>query len=220
MSINIKSMGSYVYLLFLNIMNIINILMKSIGKGHITCLEIFSDITIPAKMITIIIIFSISYIWNNKMEYNIMEIVLYKNKKKLWLKRVDNIIIRGLFEVLIMGITVMSFLLYRIKVQQNIEYILAFVISLYFQLMVGYIFIELMFWIFSSKIIGILFIICIAILDSFTEFIPLFYGQVCIYNEIKNMNISAIAIKSVDSVLVCCLLIMAGVIYAKRKEFI
>ena len=79
MSINIKSMGSYVYFLLLNIMNIINILMKSIGKGHITCLEIFSDITIPAKMITIIIIFSISYIWNNKMEYNIMEIVLYKN---------------------------------------------------------------------------------------------------------------------------------------------
>lgn len=146
--------------------------------------------------------------------------VLYTDKDIIWRGKTLSIMKEAIGDTLVVALGMSLYLCLNKGTRTGIHLIFFAGLSIWLQLIISYMIIELMEWLFNKRWIGILVVTLISIGDAFAFLKPLLYRRLFISKEILYNNLGGIAAKLILSAIIIGIIYFAGIVYSKNKEFL
>ena len=208
----------FVYVVaFIYIIGIMDNLRKS---GFIDNTSLIAMVISPGIIVVVIIIMSLKHMFNKKIQYYKIYVVLYTDKDIIWRGKTLSIMKEAIGDTLVVALGMSLYLCLNKGTRTGIHLIFFAGLSIWLQLIISYMIIELMEWLFNKRWIGILVVTLISIGDAFAFLKPLLYRRLFISKEILYNNLGGIAAKLILSAIIIGIIYFAGNVYSKNKEFL
>lgn len=208
----------FVYIVaFTYIIGIMDNLRKS---GYIDNTSLIAMVISPGIIVVVIIIMSLKHMFNKKIQYYKTYVVLYTDKDIIWRGKTLSIMKEAIGDTLVVALGMSLYLCLNKGTRTGIHLIFFAGLSIWLQLIISYMIIELMEWLFNKRWIGILVVTLISIGDAFAFLKPLLYRRLFISKEILYNNLGGIAAKLILSAIIIGIIYFAGNVYSKNKEFL
>lgn len=208
----------FVYVVaFTYIIGIMDNLRKS---GYIDNTSLIAMVISPGIIVVVIIIMSLKYMFNKKIQYYKTYVVLYTDKDIIWSGKTLSIMKEAIGDTLVVALGMSLYLCLNKGTRTGIHLIFFAGLSIWLQLIISYMIIELMEWLFNKRWIGMLVVTLISIGDAFAFLKPLLYRRLFISKEILYNNLGGIAAKLILSAIIIGIIYFAGNVYSKNKEFL
>lgn len=208
----------FVYVVaFTYIIGIMDNLRKS---GYIDNTSLIAMVISPSIIVVVIIIMSLKHMFNKKIQYYKTYVVLYTDKDIIWRGKTLSIMKEAIGDTLVVALGMSLYLCFNKGTRTGIHLIFFAGLSIWLQLIISYMIIELMEWLFNKRWIGILVVTLISIGDAFAFLKPLLYRRLFISKEILYNNLGGIAAKLILSAIIIGIIYFAGIVYSKNKEFL
>lgn len=208
----------FVYVVaFTYIIGIMDNLRKS---GYIDNTSLIAMVISPGIIVVVIIIMSLKYMFNKKIQYYKTYVVLYTDKDIIWRGKTLSIMKEAIGDTLVVALGMSLYLCLNKGTRTGIHLIFFAGLSIWLQLIISYMIIELMEWLFNKRWIGMLVVTLISIGDAFAFLKPLLYRRLFISKEILYNNLGGIAAKLILSAIIIGIIYFAGNVYSKNKEFL
>ena len=208
----------FVYVVaFTYIIGIMDNLRKS---GYIDNTSLIAMVISPGIIVVVIIIMSLKHMFNKKIQYYKTYVVLYTDKDIIWRGKTLSIMKEAIGDTLVVALGMSLYLCLNKGTRTGIHLIFFAGLSIWLQLIISYMIIELMEWLFNKRWIGILVVTLISIGDAFAFLKPLLYRRLFISKEILYNNLGGIAAKLILSAIIIGIIYFAGNVYSKNKEFL
>ncbi len=208
----------FVYIVaFTYIIGIMDNLRKS---GYIDNTSLIAMVISPGIIVVVIIIMSLKHMFNKKIQYYKTYVVLYTDKDIIWRGKTLSIMKEAIGDTLVVALGMSLYLCLNKGTRTGIHLIFFAGLSIWLQLIISYMIIELMEWLFNKRWIGILVVTLISIGDAFAFLKPLLYRRLFISKEILYNNLGGIAAKLILSAIIIGIIYFAGIVYSKNKEFL
>lgn len=208
----------FVYVVaFTYIIGIMDNLRKS---GYIDNTSLIAMVISPGIIVVVIIIMSLKHMFNKKIQYYKTYVVLYTDKDIIWRGKTLSIMKEAIGDTLVVALGMSLYLCLNKGTRTGIHLIFFAGLSIWLQLIISYMIIELMEWLFNKRWIGMLVVTLISIGDAFAFLKPLLYRRLFISKEILYNNLGGIAAKLILSVIIIGIIYFAGNVYSKNKEFL
>lgn len=208
----------FVYVVaFTYIIGIMDNLRKS---GYIDNTSLIAMVISPGIIVVVIIIMSLKHMFNKKIQYYKTYVVLYTDKDIIWRGKTLSIMKEAIGDTLVVALGMSLYLCLNKGTRTGIHLIFFAGLSIWLQLIISYMIIELMEWLFNKRWIGILVVTLISIGDAFAFLKPLLYRRLFISKEILYNNLGGIAAKLILSAIIIGIIYFAGIVYSKNKEFL
>lgn len=208
----------FVYIVaFTYIIGIMDNLRKS---GYIDNTSLIAMVISPGIIVVVIIIMSLKHMFNKKIQYYKTYVVLYKDKDIIWRGKTLSIMKEAIGDTLVVALGMSLYLWLNKGTRTGIHLIFFAGLSIWLQLIISYMIIELMEWLFNKRWIGMLVVTLISIGDAFAFLKPLLYRRLFISKEILYNNLGGIAAKLILSAIIIGIIYFAGNVYSKNKEFL
>ncbi len=208
----------FVYIVaFTYIIGIMDNLRKS---GYIDNTSLIAMVISPGIIVVVIIIMSLKHMFNKKIQYYKTYVVLYTDKDIIWRGKTLSIMKEAIGDTLVVALGMSLYLWLNKGTRTGIHLIFFAGLSIWLQLIISYMIIELMEWLFNKRWIGMLVVTLISIGDAFAFLKPLLYRRLFISKEILYNNLGGIAAKLILSAIIIGIIYFAGNVYSKNKEFL
>lgn len=208
----------FVYVVaFTYIIGIMDNLRKS---GYIDNTSLIAMVISPGIIVVVIIIMSLKHMFNKKIQYYKTYVVLYTDKDIIWRGKTLSIMKEAIGDTLVVALGMSLYLWLNKGTRTGIHLIFFAGLSIWLQLIISYMIIELMEWLFNKRWIGMLVVTLISIGDAFAFLKPLLYRRLFISKEILYNNLGGIAAKLILSAIIIGIIYFAGNVYSKNKEFL
>lgn len=208
----------FVYIVaFTYIIGIMDNLRKS---GYIDNTSLIAMVISPGIIVVVIIIMSLKHMFNKKIQYYKTYVVLYTDKDIIWRGKTLSIMKEAIGDTLVVALGMSLYLCLNKGTRTGIHLIFFAGLSIWLQLIISYMIIELMEWLFNKRWIGMLVVTLISIGDAFAFLKPLLYRRLFISKEILYNNLGGIAAKLILSAIIIGIIYFAGIVYSKNKEFL
>lgn len=208
----------FVYVVaFTYIIGIMDNLRKS---GYIDNTSLIAMVISPGIIVVVIIIMSLKHMFNKKIQYYKTYVVLYTDKDIIWRGKTLSIMKEAIGDTLVVALGMSLYLWLNKGTRTGIHLIFFAGLSIWLQLIISYMIIELMKWLFNKRWIGMLVVTLISIGDAFAFLKPLLYRRLFISKEILYNNLGGIAAKLILSAIIIGIIYFAGNVYSKNKEFL
>lgn len=208
----------FVYVVaFIYIIGIMDNLRKS---GFIDNTSLIAMVISPGIIVVVIIIMSLKHMFNKKIQYYKTYVVLYTDKDIIWRGKTLSIMKEAIGDTLVVALGMSLYLWLNKGTRTGIHLIFFAGLSIWLQLIISYMIIELMEWLFNKRWIGMLVVTLISIGDAFAFLKPLLYRRLFISKEILYNNLGGIAAKLILSAIIIGIIYFAGNVYSKNKEFL
>ena len=208
----------FVYVVaFIYIIGIMDNLRKS---GFIDNTSLIAMVISPGIIVVVIIIMSLKHMFNKKIQYYKIYVVLYTDKDIIWRGKTLSIMKEAIGDTLVVALGMSLYLWLNKGTRTGIHLIFFAGLSIWLQLIISYMIIELMEWLFNKRWIGMLVVTLISIGDAFAFLKPLLYRRLFISKEILYNNLGGIAAKLILSAIIIGIIYFAGNVYSKNKEFL
>lgn len=208
----------FVYVVaFIYIIGIMDNLRKS---GYIDNTSLIAMVISPGIIVVVIIIMSLKHMFNKKIQYYKTYVVLYTDKDIIWRGKTLSIMKEAIGDTLVVALGMSLYLCLNKGTRTGIHLIFFAGLSIWLQLIISYMIIELMEWLFNKRWIGMLVVTLISIGDAFAFLKPLLYRRLFISKEILYNNLGGIAAKLILSAIIIGIIYFAGNVYSKNKEFL
>ena len=208
----------FVYIVaFTYIIGIMDNLRKS---GYIDNTSLIAMVISPGIIVVVIIIMSLKHMFNKKIQYYKIYVVLYTDKDIIWRGKTLSIMKEAIGDTLVVALGMSLYLCLNKGTRTGIHLIFFAGLSIWLQLIISYMIIELMEWLFNKRWIGMLVVTLISIGDAFAFLKPLLYRRLFISKEILYNNLGGIAAKLILSAIIIGIIYFAGNVYSKNKEFL
>ena len=208
----------FVYIVaFTYIIGIMDNLRKS---GYIDNTSLIAMVISPGIIVVVIIIMSLKHMFNKKIQYYKTYVVLYTDKDIIWRGKTLSIMKEAIGDTLVVALGMSLYLWLNKGTRTGIHLIFFAGLSIWLQLIISYMIIELMEWLFNKRWIGMLVVTLISIGDAFAFLKPLLYRRLFISKEILYNNLGGIAAKLILSAIIIGIIYFAGIVYSKNKEFL
>lgn len=208
----------FVYIVaFTYIIGIMDNLRKS---GYIDNTSLIAMVISPGIIVVVIIIMSLKHMFNKKIQYYKTYVVLYTDKDIIWRGKTLSIMKEAIGDTLVVALGMSLYLCLNKGTRTGIHLIFFAGLSIWLQLIISYMIIELMEWLFNKRWIGMLVVTLISIGDAFAFLKPLLYRRLFISKEILYNNLGGIAAKLILSAIIIGIIYFAGNVYSKNKEFL
>lgn len=208
----------FVYVVaFTYIIGIMDNLRKS---GYIDNTSLIAMVISPGIIVVVIIIMSLKHMFNKKIQYYKTYVVLYTDKDIIWRGKTLSIMKEAIGDTLVVALGMSLYLCLNKGTRTGIHLIFFAGLSIWLQLIISYMIIELMEWLFNKRWIGMLVVTLISIGDAFAFLKPLLYRRLFISKEILYNNLGGIAAKLILSAIIIGIIYFAGNVYSKNKEFL
>lgn len=212
------NLSLFVYIVaFTYIIGIMDNLRKS---GYIDNTSLIAMVISPGIIVVVIIIMSLKHMFNKKIQYYKTYVVLYTDKDIIWRGKTLSIMKEAIGDTLVVALGMSLYLCLNKGTRTGIHLIFFAGLSIWLQLIISYMIIELMEWLFNKRWIGILVVTLISIGDAFAFLKPLLYRRLFISKEILYNNLGGIAAKLILSAIIIGIIYFAGIVYSKNKEFL
>lgn len=212
------NLSLFVYIVaFTYIIGIMDNLRKS---GYIDNTSLIAMVISPGIIVVVIIIMSLKYMFNKKIQYYKTYVVLYTDKDIIWRGKTLSIMKEAIGDTLVVALGMSLYLCLNKGTRTGIHLIFFAGLSIWLQLIISYMIIELMEWLFNKRWIGMLVVTLISIGDAFAFLKPLLYRRLFISKEILYNNLGGIAAKLILSAIIIGIIYFAGNVYSKNKEFL
>ncbi len=212
------NLSLFVYIVaFTYIIGIMDNLRKS---GYIDNTSLIAMVISPGIIVVVIIIMSLKHMFNKKIQYYKTYVVLYTDKNIIWRGKTLSIMKEAIGDTLVVALGMSLYLCLNKGTRTGIHLIFFAGLSIWLQLIISYMIIELMEWLFNKRWIGILVVTLISIGDAFAFLKPLLYRRLFISKEILYNNLGGIAAKLILSAIIIGIIYFAGIVYSKNKEFL
>ena len=190
----------FVYIVaFTYIIGIMDNLRKS---GYIDNTSLIAMVISPGIIVVVIIIMSLKHMFNKKIQYYKTYVVLYTDKDIIWRGKTLSIMKEAIGDTLVVALGMSLYLCLNKGTRTGIHLIFFAGLSIWLQLIISYMIIELMEWLFNKRWIGILVVTLISIGDAFAFLKPLLYRRLFISKEILYNNLGGIAAKLILSAII------------------
>lgn len=208
----------FVYVVaFTYIIGIMDNLRKS---GYIDNTSLIAMVISPGIIVVVIIIMSLKHMFNKKIQYYKTYVVLYTDKDIIWRGKTLSIMKEAIGDTLVVALGMSLYLCLNKGTRTGIHLIFFAGLSIWLQLIISYMIIELMEWLFNKRWIGMLVVTLISIGDAFAFLKPLLYRRLFISKEILYNNLGGIAAKLILLAIIIGIIYFAGNVYSKNKEFL
>ena len=212
------NLSLFVYIVaFTYIIGIMDNLRKS---GYIDNTSLIAMVISPGIIVVVIIIMSLKHMFNKKIQYYKTYVVLYTDKDIIWRGKTLSIMKEAIGDTLVVALGISLYLCFNKGTRTGIHLIFFAGLSIWLQLIISYMIIELMEWLFNKRWIGMLVVTLISIGDAFAFLKPLLYRRLFISKEIFYNNLGGIAAKLILSAIIIGIIYFAGNVYSKNKEFL
>lgn len=212
------NLSLFVYIVaFTYIIGIMDNLRKS---GYIDNTSLIAMVISPGIIVVVIIIMSLKHMFNKKIQYYKTYVVLYTDKDIIWRGKTLSIMKEAIGDTLVVALGMSLYLWLNKGTRTGIHLIFFAGLSIWLQLIISYMIIELMEWLFNKRWIGMLVVTLISIGDAFAFLKPLLYRRLFISKEILYNNLGGIAAKLILSAIIIGIIYFAGNVYSKNKEFL
>lgn len=212
------NLSLFVYIVaFTYIIGIMDNLRKS---GYIDNTSLIAMVISPGIIVVVIIIMSLKHMFNKKIQYYKTYVVLYTDKDIIWRGKTLSIMKEAIGDTLVVALGMSLYLCLNKGARTGIHLIFFAGLSIWLQLIISYMIIELMEWLFNKRWIGMLVVTLISIGDAFAFLKPLLYRRLFISKEILYNNLGGIAAKLILSAIIIGIIYFAGNVYSKNKEFL
>lgn len=212
------NLSLFVYIVaFAYIIGIMDNLRKS---GYIDNTSLIAMVISPGIIVVVIIIMSLKHMFNKKIQYYKTYVVLYTDKDIIWRGKTLSIMKEAIGDTLVVALGMSLYLCFNKGTRTGIHLIFFAGLSVWLQLIISYMIIELMEWLFNKRWIGMLVVTLISIGDAFAFLKPLLYRRLFISKEILYNNLGGIAAKLILSAIIIGIIYFAGNVYSKNKEFL
>lgn len=212
------NLSLFVYIVaFTYIIGIMDNLRKS---GYIDNTSLIAMVISPGIIVVVIIIMSLKQMFNKKIQYYKTYVVLYTDKDIIWRGKTLSIMKEAIGDTLVVALGMSLYLWLNKGTRTGIHLIFFAGLSIWLQLIISYMIIELMEWLFNKRWIGMLVVTLISIGDAFAFLKPLLYRRLFISKEILYNNLGGIAAKLILSAIIIGIIYFAGNVYSKNKEFL
>ncbi len=212
------NLSLFVYIVaFTYIIGIMDNLRKS---GYIDNTSLIAMVISPGIIVVVIIIMSLKHMFNKKIQYYKTYVVLYTDKDIIWRGKTLSIMKEAIGDTLVVALGISLYLCFNKGTRTGIHLIFFAGLSIWLQLIISYMIIELMEWLFNKRWIGMLVVTLISIGDAFAFLKPLLYRRLFISKEILYNNLGGIAAKLILSAIIIGIIYFAGNVYSKNKEFL
>lgn len=212
------NLSLFVYIVaFTYIIGIMDNLRKS---GYIDNTSLIAMVISPGIIVVVIIIMSLKHMFNKKIQYYKTYVVLYTDKDIIWRGKTLSIMKEAIGDTLVVALGMSLYLWLNKGTRTGIHLIFFAGLSIWLQLIISYMIIELMEWLFNKRWIGMLVVTLISIGDAFAFLKPLLYRRLFISKEILYNNLGGIAAKLILLAIIIGIIYFAGNVYSKNKEFL